>query len=273
MSDITNNIARKSVPKIWDKAIGLGIFILTLTLAVPFLPDALSSVLMWVSLSLILMSVIVRLKLTMEVMRSPETQEAIRKAREEQRAERLKRKEFPAALYIFSVLVAALGLCFIFLVPQGFTSYQSQSKAASWPQTMGEVISSEVVARSRIRNPDEREQVQPKVVTQYSVNEKTYATREISFNQSRTWSTDYADASNLVNKYPPGAEATVYYNPELPSEAVLTIRYDWFTFFIMGLGALFVLLGIYWFWLSLRDTYLFFAGLLYKLKNRKGADR
>lgn len=164
--------------------------------------------------------------------------------------------QFPAALYIVSVLIVALGLSFIFLVPQGYQSYLAQSQASNWPQTEGKVLSSEVLVDER-RPGIEDDLAQPKVVTRYSVNGRKYTTREIHFNQSRSWTDNYGAALAVVDQYPPGKEVTVYYNPEQPYQAVLSIRWDWFTFFIMGLGALFVLFGVYCFWLSLRDSYRF----------------
>ena len=171
--------------------------------------------------------------------------------------------QFPAALYVISVLVVALGLAFIFLVPGGYQSYVIQSDAVSWPHAVGEVISAEVVTQSQ-SDIDESDLYQPKIVTRYVVNGRTYHTREIGFNQSSFWRTDSTYAYEVTEKLAPGTKVDVYYDPDDPAVAVLDKSADWFTYFMMALGAILVLCGVYWFWLSLRDTFLFFRGLLRK---------
>ena len=177
-----------------------------------------------------------------------------------------KKKEFPAALYLISLAVIALGLSFIFLVPQGYQRYRLQSQASSWPYTTGEVISAEVIVDERGAGFQD-DLVQPKIVIQYIVDNRQYVTREIYFNQSTSWSSsgDYAEA--MTEKYPPGAQVPVFYNPAEPSVAVLDTSAVWFTYIMMGLGAIFVIFGIYWLWLSLRDTYFFIANFFNKLNS------
>lgn len=261
MIETATNKTNEKLRKISKRIFGPAVLGLLIALDPFFIPDMISTALLWVCVPLLLLDAAIRIKIVIDIMKSPEVAEEIRVQRE---AEKKKELYFPTALYLVSVLVVALGLCFVFLVPQGYRSYEAQSEAENWPQTAGEVILSEVVEQDRYRDPKEKELVQPKVVTQYTVNGITYKTRDIHFNQSRTWSTDYGQATKITNQYPTGTEVPVYYNPENPSQAVLKTSYDWFTFFIMGLGGLFVILGIYWFWISLRDTYRYFSNMIYK---------
>ena len=77
----------------------------------------------------------------------------------------------------------------------------------------------------------------------------------------------------MTKKYALGTRVRVYYNPDEPYVAVLDTSVDWFTYFIIVFGAVLFLLGVYWFWLSLRDTYLIVEKLVIKLRNKHKIER
>lgn len=259
MNDPSTSNAKKNLRPIADKFLAAGIIGILLAANLSFLSETVRSVIHWISVSIIVVYVIMISKPVMDEYKRIRKLEGARRTNK-------KRKGFPTALYIISIAVAALGLSFIFLVPQGYQSYLVQTKASDWPHTMGEVLSAEIIVDEGELGVSD-DMVQPRVITQYNVNGRTYAIHEISFNQSMSWSSSDRYAKTMINQYPPGTRVPVYYNPEQPSQAVLDTSADWFTFFIMGLGAIFVLLGVYWFWLSLRDTWLFIANLLNKSRN------
>jgi hypothetical protein len=165
----------------------------------------------------------------------------------------VKKQEFPTALYVVSVLFVALGFAFIFLLPLGYQSYRVQSEAPSWPHTTGEVISAEIIEKGL--SPDIS--YQPIVVTQYSVGGKEYVTHDIFFNQSSAWEDSNIYAFQMTNKYYPGKQVRVYYNPDDAYMAVLDIRIHSTTYITLGLGCVFSLLGTCGFYFSIRETYRF----------------
>ena len=77
----------------------------------------------------------------------------------------------------------------------------------------------------------------------------------------------------MTKKYALGTRVRVYYKPDEPYVAVLDTSIDWFTYFIILFGAVLFLLGVYWFWLSLRDTYLIVEKLVIKLRNKHKIER
>jgi len=226
-----------------------------------FLPSTIRDPLKWVSILLVVLAILLPLLRAFTQVKERLKWEAEFYARRGSKKKSvLKPTQFPAALYVISMLVVALGLAFIFLVPDGYQSYVIQSDAVSWPHTAGEVISAEVVTQSQ-SGIDESDLYQPKIVTRYVVNGRTYHTREIRFNQSSFWRTDTTYAYEVIEKLAPGTKVDVYYDPDDPAVAVLDKSADWFTYFMLALGAILVLCGVYWFWLSLRDTYSFLREL------------
>ncbi|RYG16300.1 MAG: DUF3592 domain-containing protein [Chitinophagaceae bacterium] len=170
----------------------------------------------------------------------------------------MKKVEFPIASYLLSAAIIGLGLAF-FNMPDGYQSYRMQSNARNWPDTSGVVASSKIV-ESESRKPV----YQPSVVTQYIVGGKEYVTHDIYYNQSSSWSNSNEYAFQMRSKYYPGKQVRVYYNPDDPYIAVLDIRVRWSTYIFMGVGGLFALLGMWMFYFSIKQTYLFVTQLLNK---------
>lgn len=225
-----------------------------------FIPESIRTPAFWIAILLILVSVLLRVKLVIADLKSRKAVELeLSQTRPKPRKKSTIKREFPTALYLISLAVIALGLALIFLTPQGYQSYLMQSSASTWPETSGEITSAEVIVDERGAGSDD-DMVQPRVFAQYSVNGRIYITREIHFNQSSSWRSNKAYAEAMVDKYRPGSQVSVFYKPDEPWIAVLANQRDWFTYFIMALGTVLVLCGIYWLWLSIRDTYLFFAG-------------
>lgn len=224
-----------------------------------FIPESIRTPVFWIAVLLILISVLLRVKLVIADLKSRKAVELeLSQTRPKPRKKSAIKREFPTALYLISLAVMALGLALIFLTPQGYQSYLMQSSASTWPETKGEVISAEVMVDERGFGSDD-DMVQPRVVAQYSVSGRTYTTREIHFNQSSSWRSSRTYAEAMVDKYRPGSQVSVFYKSDEPWIAVLANQRDWFTYFIMAFGGLLVLFGIYWLWLSIRDTYLFLS--------------
>ena len=267
MSVSAIELAIKLYRRLWGPLFAIAVLGLIGASELPFLSDEERSVLRWVSVPLIIFLVVFRLIEAAVQAKAQLKWEATFKAGRHQKSKTInKKREFPAALYLISVLVAALGLSLIFLVPAGYQSHLLQSRASNWPYTMGEVIRAEVVYDEGFDIDDRK--VQPQIVTQYFVSDRKYITREIHFNQSSSWRFSDSYAHAMTKKYALGTRVRVYYKPDEPYVAVLDTSVDWFTYFIIVFGAVLFLLGVYWFWLSLRDTYLIIAQLVSNLRNK-----
>lgn len=112
---------------------------------------------------------------------------------------------------------AAIGGVIVYL---GCLSYMKSRASQSWPTAQGAVVSSEVTAhRSRSRKGRRRTTYGAEVRYEYTANGVKYSSDKISFGEYRTHNSGPAQAT--VDRYPPGAEVVVYYNPDQPEEAVL----------------------------------------------------
>lgn len=110
--------------------------------------------------------------------------------------------------------------------------------AQNWHQTRGKITRSEVRARKK-RDIDNREKTvsEPRVAYDYTVNGKHFNAERISLAEIIAES----EIEPVLQRYPVGAEVTVYYNPANPGEAVLerALPAD----FGKGLGGVFLFLG------------------------------
>lgn len=88
-----------------------------------------------------------------------------------------------------------------------------------WPQAQGQVTNSEVVQRSRTHRSGKRITVySAKIQYQYNVNDNLFTNYQLKWADRN----GPAQAQQDMNKhYPTGANITVFYNPEKPSESVL----------------------------------------------------
>ncbi len=129
-----------------------------------------------------------------------------------------------------SMMLLTLGGCFFSLfalIGAGLLAgyYWGRKKAQaslSWPHTQGKVLESYVRQDTREDFEDNTTTVVyfPEVRYGYTVNGEEYVGRQISFG-GVPGGTRPSLAQKVVDRYPEGAEVTVYYNPDKPSEAVL----------------------------------------------------
>lgn len=138
---------------------------------------------------------------------------------------------------VFSVIVSLLGggvailggLCAVvvplaLLAGMGYFFYRSSQKrklamqeAQLWPHTSGMVLQSAVHSR-RTGNSTS---IYPVVVYRYEVNDRTYQSQTIKAGDQVMSVRIMGDAQKTVDRYPVGAQVTVYYNPRNPKESAL----------------------------------------------------
>lgn len=163
---------------------------------------------------------------------------------------------FPSFLYVFSILVVALGFAVIFLMPAGYDSAVKQKAAKSWPVAQGTVVHSSLREKEDSTG-DSGTMYNAKVSTEYTVAGKRYRINEIYFSQSNSWSTPSYRAERTVRAYKKGTQVPVYYDPARPAMATLEPGLKLWNYAIIGSGSGLVLLGLLAFWFALRNTYRF----------------
>ena len=126
------------------------------------------------------------------------------------------------------LILAVVPLCFggFFFLSGAillFFSLRARKKSSasmSWPSTTGRIITSTVRQNS---STDEDGHVSftysPVVEYEYTVNNQVYKGKTINY--GITAMQDRNAAQKEVDRFTPGAQVPVYYNPEKPQEAVL----------------------------------------------------
>ena len=89
--------------------------------------------------------------------------------------------------------------------------------AQRWPSTTGRVITS----RAEVHGGRDSTYVLPRVVFMYTVGAVEYKGERIMFEDKFFHTYSSGEAYDMVDKYPVGADVTVYYNPANPAEATL----------------------------------------------------
>jgi hypothetical protein len=106
-------------------------------------------------------------------------------------------------------LVAGVALILSVQLPKALASLR-------WPITKGAVVSSEVV----VIGISNWEGWHPRVSYRYSVDGKDYVSNDIEVIDLGNGNTDYY-AQRVVEKYPPGEQLEVHYDPDNPAVALL----------------------------------------------------
>lgn len=117
-------------------------------------------------------------------------------------------------LLIFALFWSAFVIAFdAFLV----VSAVRQERAKSYPTTTGVVVSSEVESH----RSDDGTTYKPLIVYRYEVDGAEYLNDRYRYGM---WSTnDHGRSQRIVDAHPPGREITVYYNPDDPQDALLSV--------------------------------------------------
>ena len=139
------------------------------------------------------------------------------------------------ALVIGAVLFVAGGAIAIFI---GKPILDNAKASESWPDVPGVVVSSDVVSK---RGKDNT-MYSADIVYHYAVNGRDYTCSTVSFGGNYS-SSSSQHAHKVTNKYPAGTPVQVYYQPEEPSTAALEPGATAMSYFALGIGCVFVLVG------------------------------
>jgi hypothetical protein len=133
---------------------------------------------------------------------------------------------FGASMVGFGVLMTiCTGLPFIaiaaFLFYSSRRARQQADNSLTWPSVIGSVVSSAVETR-RSTDSDGHTSTShyPRITYEYDVQGHRYRSDRFAFG-GLVSSGGYAGAQAVVDRYVPGNQIRVYYNPQQPSEAVL----------------------------------------------------
>lgn len=116
-----------------------------------------------------------------------------------------------------------------------------EAKASeSWPSTPG------VITRSDVDQSidDGKTMYAAEISYDFTVGNKSYSGNRISLTSGNSKTSSLRKVKKDLQKYPVGEKVTVYYDPELPNNAVLQTGADFFTYIIKYAPFLFGFFGI-----------------------------
>ena len=118
--------------------------------------------------------------------------------------------------------------------------------SAKWPSVSGTILSSDVSVSQSTSGSGSKKKTstvyQPSISYKYEVNGKAYTS-------SRVTTSDYSSSSSkrayrIVNKYPEGSTATIYYNPDEPYLSVLEPGATFMSYVPFACGLIFGGVGV-----------------------------
>jgi len=119
-------------------------------------------------------------------------------------------------------------------------SYHMGQVSESWPTVQGRVIHSEVTSR-----PDSKGRTKYSADVQYAYrfDGKEYKSNKVEATTGSSSSSDSSGAYETVHEYPVGRNVTVHYDSVKPWVAVLQPGIAQSTYWLFGIGGLFMFLG------------------------------
>jgi hypothetical protein len=123
------------------------------------------------------------------------------------------RKNMDVAWEVGAAVGAGIG---IFSIYRYFQLRSVGKASAAWPKTAGRIVKSAITER-KSDNEGESDNI-PTLEYTYDVDRNNYSGNNISY---KVISLTRPAAEKILEKYPIGATADVYYNPSKPSQSVL----------------------------------------------------
>jgi len=133
----------------------------------------------------------------------------------------------------FWMLFVSMG---VVLTGQALWQLVSGFRSRNWPRSPGTILSSE------LEGPGDGA-FRAAVSYSYSVGSDTHLGTRVFFGDDN--GTDRAAAARTVFRYRTGSPVSVAYDPHDPSLSVLETGQTWHPWLRLGIGALFVALGLY----------------------------
>jgi hypothetical protein len=119
----------------------------------------------------------------------------------------------------FCVFVAVVGGMAIYVGAIYLWAFKKERDSKSWPKTRGVITHSSIESDLVNVGGGSAVVVRPKIIYEYEVNRKKYTSSQLAITERNTASEDLA--REKAEKYSPGQQVDVYYDPRNPSFAIL----------------------------------------------------
>jgi hypothetical protein len=135
-----------------------------------------------------------------------------------------------------SLIIGAWLIYTHFSVPMAEEAKSSES----WPSATGVITNSDIQQSA----DDGKTMYAAEINYEFTVENKSYTGNRISLTSGNSRTSSLREVKKDLQKYPVGEKVTVYYDPELPNNAVLQTGADTFTYIIKYAPFLFGFFGI-----------------------------
>lgn len=138
--------------------------------------------------------------------------------------------------WIFPFIFTAIGAGLLYF---GVLAYQQAKASLDWPRVDGTIVSSEFQSR----RGEDSTFYEAEVLYEYTIEGVLHSSNRVAFGSVS--SSDPSGARQTVNRYPAGATVPVSVNPENSVESVLEPGVSTATYFLPGVGAIFLVVGLF----------------------------
>lgn len=146
-------------------------------------------------------------------------------------------------------------MCIIFFLAglglsiSAFGKISDAYQTNSWQSTEGKILISRV--SSELRAGDRTSSLTPHIRYEYMANGSRYESTNIQTEEIST--NDQDQVEKTISQYPVGKKVTAYYNPEKPSQAVLSPGITWQSCFLLLIGLPLLIAGAIFGIINIRD--------------------
>ena len=134
----------------------------------------------------------------------------------------------------------------------------------NWPTTLGTITFSDI---SQHTNTDGNEMYAASINYDYTIADQSYIGDRVSLSSNGESTSSIREVKKTLKTYPVDAQVTVYYDPELPNNAVLEPGADFFIYLIKYMPWIFGFFGILMIWQLVKKALMLIVALLISSKN------
>ncbi|MBF0311986.1 MAG: DUF3592 domain-containing protein [Oligoflexia bacterium] len=144
----------------------------------------------------------------------------------------------PFSGVFFGLIFALIGSALVYY--KAWPEYQNAKESLKWPTTEGVILNSEITESKDKKN---HRVYKPHISFSFEISGKQYTSAQIYIGSETSSSGSHSEANVYIRKYPVGKKVMVYYSPTENGEALLEPGTKTGHYLLLGIGALFGLVG------------------------------
>jgi len=163
----------------------------------------------------------------------------------------------PLTLFIMGIVFIISG--WMVYTHIGKPMVEEAEVSENWPTTSGEVTASDI---SQYTNDKGKIMYSTAINYEFMVDNKSFIGDRVSLSSNGSSTSSLKQVKKALKTYPVDAKVTVYYDPELPNNAVLEPGADVFIYIMKYTPWLFVFFGVLMLWQLVKKVGVLLIALL-----------